>query len=140
MGRYSAAVASHGIVATAGMTPRRDGVMAFKGRVGADLDEEQAAAAARLAATNALRAAAAAVGGVERITALVSMTVYIVAAPGFDRLGAVADGASEALAELWGTEPAVMPARAAIGVAVLPDGAPVEVQLVAAYDEGEEQA
>lgn len=137
MGKYAPAVAHQGLVVTAGMTPRRDGVMTARGRVGEDLDVDAAAAAAGVAAANALSAAAAAVGGADRISRLVSMTVYVAAGTGFDRLSAVADGASATLSTLLGTADRATVARAAIGVAALPDGAPVEVQLMAAYDDGE---
>lgn len=134
MGRYVPAVAHGGVVRTAGMTPRRDGKLLVRGRVGQDLDVDTARRAAGVAAANALAAASDAVGGLERITRLLTVTVYIAASRRFSRLSAVADGASEELSVLLGDDERAIAARAAIGVAVLPDDAPVEVQLVAAYD------
>jgi enamine deaminase RidA (YjgF/YER057c/UK114 family) len=129
-GHYAPAVVHGGLVFTAGMTPRRDGELASRGTVGADLSAAEGRAAARLAAANALSAAARAAGGLDRIERCLTLTVYIVCVPGFTEHSAVADGASSALAE-WLDDRGTA-ARAAIGVASLPSGAPVEVQLVAA--------
>jgi enamine deaminase RidA (YjgF/YER057c/UK114 family) len=119
-----------GLVFTAGMTPRRDGELAVAGTIGADLSAGEGRAAARLAAANALSAAARAAGGLDWIERCLTLTVYIACAPGFTDHSAVADGASAALGEFLGDRGTA--ARAAIGVASLPSGAPVEVQLVAA--------
>lgn len=133
-GRYVPAVAHAGMVVTAGMTPRRDGALVWRGAVGDELGLDEAVDAAGLAATNALAAAAHAAGGVERLTRLVSLTVYVACGEGFRALSAVADGASAALAAALGTTGRAAAARAAVGVRALPDGAPVEVQLTAAFD------
>jgi len=133
-GRYAAAVVVGGLAYSAGMTPRRDGVLTVVGLVGEDVDVPAAAAAAGLAATNALVAVAEAAGGLDRIERCVRMTVYVACAEGFTVLSAVADGASAVLAERLG-EPA-LPVRAAVGVRALPGGAPVEVELSAAVKAG----
>lgn len=133
-GRYTAAVLVGGLAYSAGMTPRRDGVLTVVGLVGEDVDVPSAAAAAGLAATNALVAVAEAAGGLDRIERCVRMTVYIACAEGFTALSAVADGASAVLAERLGE--AVLPVRAAVGVRALPGGAPVEVELTAAVKAG----
>lgn len=132
MGSYVPAVVHAGLVVTAGMTPRRNGVLVLRGRVGTDLDLEQARAACALAAANALAAAAAAAGGLDAIAGLLGMTVYICCTDDFSELSAVADGASDRLAEILGAGPRSQAVRAAIGVQSLPGGAPVEVQLIAA--------
>lgn len=125
-GAYRPAVRAGSLVASAGMTPRADGRLTLSGRLGEDLDLEAGKHASALAARNALAAVAEAAGGADRIEAVVAMTVYIACAPGFTELSAVADGASEALAEHL---PGQAPARSALGVQSLPGGAPVEVQL-----------
>ena len=129
-GRYAPAVVHGRLVFTAGMTPRRDGELTVTGVIGADLPAADGWTAARLAAANALSAAARAAGGLDRIERCLTLTVYIACAPGFTGHSAVADGASAALGELLGDRGTA--ARTAIGVANLPSGAPVEVQLVAA--------
>ena len=133
-GRYAAAVLVGGLVYSAGMTPRRDGVLTVVGLVGEDVDVATAAAAAGVAATNALVAVAEAAGGLDRIERCARMTVYVACAEGFTALSAVADGASAVLAERLGE--AVLPVRAAVGVRALPGGAPVEVELTAAVKAG----
>ncbi|MEW2357245.1 RidA family protein [Spirillospora sp. NPDC029432] len=117
------------LVTSAGMTPRRDGVLTVTGLVGREVDAAAAHRAAGLAARNAVAAVAAAAGGVERVRTWLRMTVYVACADGVTELSAVADGASAALAGL--TPDARLPARSAIGVRALPGGAPVEVELTA---------
>ncbi|MEV4003899.1 RidA family protein [Actinomadura sp. NPDC049753] len=115
------------LVASAGMTPRRDGRLTATGLVGRDLDVPAAREAAALAARNA--AAAVADGDPGRVRRWVRMTVYVACADGFTDLSAVADGASAALDAL---APGLgRPARSAVGVRALPGGAPVEVELTA---------
>jgi enamine deaminase RidA (YjgF/YER057c/UK114 family) len=129
-GDYVPAVVHAGLVWTAGMTPRRSGVLAVEGIVGADVDVTQVRRAAGLAAANALTAVAEAVGGLDAVLRCVALTVYVAAADGFTQHAAVADGASAALREALGERGVV--ARTAVGVRTLPSGAPVEVALVAA--------
>ncbi|MDA8292169.1 MAG: RidA family protein [Actinomycetota bacterium] len=129
-GDYRPAASAGGLVWSAGMTPRRDGRLVASGRVGEDVDLESARAAASLAAANALAAIADALGGLHRVERVVHVTVYVAATPDFTGHSAVADGATFALASLCGERSA--PSRVAVGVASLPGGAPVEVQIVAA--------
>jgi enamine deaminase RidA (YjgF/YER057c/UK114 family) len=119
-----------GVAYSAGMTPRVDGVLVACGRVGSEIPPDHARALARRAAENALAAIAAAAGGIGNVVQCLRMTVYIAATEGFTDHSAVADGASEALGARLGERGAV--ARSAIGVAGLPGGAPVEVDLIAA--------
>ncbi|MES9609353.1 Atu1372/SO_1960 family protein [Actinomadura sp. NPDC000929] len=119
------------LVASAGMTPRRDGRLTATGLVGRDLDVPAAREAAALAVRNAV--AAVANGDLRRsgsrVRRWVRMTVYVACADGFTDLSAVADGASAALEAL---APGLgRPARSAVGVRALPGGAPVEVELTA---------
>ena len=128
-GDYIPAVCHNGIVHTAGMTPRRDGVLQVSGIVGETLTLDQARAAAAVAVGNALAAVRSVLPAGARPRCL-KMTVYIACAPGFTQLSAVADGASAVIADQLGV--AGLPARSAIGVLSLPSGAPVEVELTAA--------
>ncbi len=129
-GRYVPAVVHGGLAFSAGMTPRVDGMLAHRGLVGVDLSLDDARAAAGIAAANALAAVADAAGGLHRIERCLRMTVYIACAPGFTEHSAVADGASLALDARLAERGTVV--RSAIGVASLPSGAPVEVELTAA--------
>lgn len=133
MADYSAATVHNDVVYTAGMTPRTNEGMAFSGIVGDDVTAEQAYAAARIAADRALDAIVQCVPGAQPKP--LQMTVFIAAAPGFDGLSAVGDGASAAVSERTGSAPA----RAALGVAQLPGRAPVEVTLIAALTGGPDE-
>lgn len=121
----------NGLVVTAGMTPRVDGVLQCRGQVGRDLTTVEARSAARIAADNALAAALAALEQGQRLDRVLRLTVYVNAAAGFEEHTAVADGASSRLRELLGDRGDA--ARAAVGVASLPGGACVEVELTCAW-------
>lgn len=123
------AVLHDGVIHTAGMTPRRDGVLLWTGVVGDTLSGADARAAAGHAAANALAAARSVLPAGAGLRA-VKMTVFVACVPTFTQLSSVADGASAVLAAELG--PAALPARSAIGVSALPSGAPVEVELTAA--------
>lgn len=129
-GRYLPVSVHGGLAFSAGMTPRVDGVLVTRGTVGADIPAQQAAELAGLAAANALAAIAAAVGGVHNIVRCLRLTVYIATAAGFTAHTAVADGASKALHDRLGERGTA--ARSAVGVAGLPGGSPIEVELTAA--------
>src|SRR5690606_28865289 len=90
--------------------------------------EDEAGAAARQAALNGLAAAAEVAGGLDRIAQVVKVVVYVAGTTDFTAQPAVANGASELLGEVFGD--AGLHARSAVGVAVLPLNAPVEVELV----------
>lgn len=128
-GSYRAVTLWKGLAYTAGMTPRRKGVLLFSGRVGAEVNLAEAKEATAVATTNAVAAVAAVAGGLDRIEQVVSMTVWISATADFTEHSRVADGGTDVLAQLVGGPP---PARAAVGVSSLPGGSPVEVALVVA--------
>ncbi|MGV9802567.1 RidA family protein [Mycobacterium sp. NPDC003449] len=113
-----------------GTTARRPDDPGAVGVVGADVTAEQAGAQARFAAMNLLAAVDAAVG-LDAVTALVHLRGYVRAAPDFADHPAVIDGASRLLIDVFG-ERCGAHARTAVGVASLPGGACVELELVAA--------
>lgn len=129
------AVVYGGIAFSAGMTPRIGGELQVQGAVEVDVPVAEARSAAYLAATNALSAIAAAVGGLEQIDRCLQMTVFIACTPAFARHSHVADGASAALQDWLGGRRGAA-ARSAVGVASLPSGSPVEVELSAAVRQG----
>jgi enamine deaminase RidA (YjgF/YER057c/UK114 family) len=129
-GNYAPAVAAGGLAVSAGMTPRRNGELVTRGRVGEAVTLSVARAAAALAAENALAAIVGAAGSLDHVVGCLRMTVYVACTQDFTALSAVADGATEALHAHLGN--AGRPARSAIGVQSLPEGAPVEVELMAA--------
>lgn len=136
-GAYQPFVRCGDLVFTAGMTPRLDGALVLSGRLGyegGDPDVAAVRAAAQVAARNALAAAAAGAGGLGNLTAVVRVTVFVAGSPSEGELTRVAEGVREALSTELG-EPGGAAAASVIGVAVLPSGAPVEVEMVAAVIE-----
>jgi enamine deaminase RidA (YjgF/YER057c/UK114 family) len=111
-----------------GTTGRVGSTPALRGVVGADVTLEQAQDQARTAALNLLAAIDAAVG-LDAVTALVHLRGYVRATTEFDAHPAVVDGASKLLLEVFGEQVGAH-ARTAIGVASLPGGACVELELV----------
>lgn len=118
-----------GMLHVAGQTPHVAGEIALRGVVGDTVSPEEARELARTAALNAVAALQQHLGDLNRLSHIVSLTVFVAAVPSFTRHPWVADGASSALVELFGE--AGRHARAAVGVASLPDGAPVEVSVIA---------
>lgn len=124
---YVPAVGHGGLVYTSGQLPFVDGALPATGKVGADVSAEDAKTYARTCALNALAAAADAVGGVDRIGGVLRVGGFVGSADGFTGQPAVINGASEVLGEIFGD--AGRHARAAVGVAELPLGSPVEVEV-----------
>jgi enamine deaminase RidA (YjgF/YER057c/UK114 family) len=126
-----AVVVHSGAARTSGALPRTaDGVLVAEGLLGRELDTAEGAEAARLAALNAVSLLRAHVGTLDAIERILTMTVFVACTADFREQPAVADGASRVLGEIFGE--AGHHTRSAIGVAALPRGAPVEVELTAA--------
>lgn len=113
---------------TSGQLPSRDGTPIITGKVGAQVNPEQAAEAARVAVLNALAACAEVAGGIDAIASVAKVVVYVASDPSFTGQPAVANGASQLLGEIFGDAGAHV--RSAVGVAVLPLDVPVELELV----------
>jgi enamine deaminase RidA (YjgF/YER057c/UK114 family) len=116
------------LIVTSGVLPIRDGQV-IQGRLGADLSVEAGVEAARTAALSLLALLAASVGKLDRITGLLLLTGYVRSAPEFARHSDVVDGASHLLLQVLGEQG--HHARVAVGVAELPRGACLELQLIA---------
>lgn len=130
-GSYVPAIASGDLVFTAGQLPFVDGVLARTGLLGAEVGVEEAADLAATAALNALAAVAGVLGGLDRVVRIVKVTGFVASAPGFTQQPAVINGASDLLVEVFGEHG--RHARSAVGVAALPLGSPVEVELIAQF-------
>ena len=126
-GAYLPAVRTGSLVFTAGQLPLVDTVVAATGKVGAEIDVQTAQQLARTCALNALAAVDALVG-LDSVTRVVKVVGFVASAPGFTGQPAVLNGASDLLGDVFGAAGAH--ARSAVGVAELPLGAPVEVELV----------
>jgi len=126
---YVPAVRSGQHVYTAGQLPLADGKLLMTGRVGAQVSVEEGAALARTCALNALAAVASVTGGLSAVTRIVKIVGFVASDPSFTGQPLVVNGASELMLEVFGD--AGRHARSAVGVAVLPLDAPVEIELIA---------
>jgi len=124
---YLPAVQSGNLVYVSGQLPMVDGVLAATGKVGAGVTLEQATELARRCTLNALAAVDALVG-LSRVVRVVKVVGFVASAEGFTGQPGVLNGASELLGAVFGE--AGRHARSAVGVAELPLGAPVEVELI----------
>jgi enamine deaminase RidA (YjgF/YER057c/UK114 family) len=125
---YVPAVVTGNLVYTAGQLPFVDGVLAATGKFGGSVTAEEGAALARTCALNALAAAESVIGSLDRVTRVVKVVAFVASTPDFTGQPGVANGASELLGQIFGDAGAH--ARSAVGVAVLPLDAPVEVELI----------
>jgi enamine deaminase RidA (YjgF/YER057c/UK114 family) len=123
---YVPAVRSGQLVFTSGQLPFVDGGLRRTGKVGGSVDPEDAAHDAKLCALNALAAVDDLVG-LDAVARVVRVVGYVASAEGFTGQPRVVNGASELLGKIFGD--VGQHARSAVGVAELPLGAPVEVEL-----------
>jgi enamine deaminase RidA (YjgF/YER057c/UK114 family) len=123
-----AVVAHDGRMRTSGQLPRNhDGVLVHPGTLGAGVTVEQGAEAARWCALNALSVLQAELATLDRIERVLTVLGFVACAPGFAEQPAVVDGASRLLADVFGA--AGRHSRSAIGVAALPRGGAVEIEV-----------
>lgn len=128
---YQPAVRSGRYVYTAGQLPFVDGALPVTGKVGdgdGQVDPATATEQARTCALNALAAVRGLTGTLDGVR-IVKVTGFVASDPGFTGQPGVLNGASTVLGEIFGD--AGTHARSAVGVAVLPLDAPVEVELIA---------
>jgi len=129
-GKYKPAKRHGDLVFTAGMTPRKDGVLMMSGKISPDTPLDTYRPAIRQAAENALAAARSCLLEGEQILQILSLTVYINATDDYTSHAKVGDLVSEYLYEQLGD--AGIGPRAALGMGTLPADAPVEVQFICA--------
>ena len=115
-------------VYTSGQLPWREGKLITTGKVGGEVTAEEAAECARECALNALAVVRAEVGELSNVERIVKVVVFVASTPDFTGQAGVANGASELFGAAFGE--VGRHARSAVGVAVLPLDAPVEVELV----------
>jgi enamine deaminase RidA (YjgF/YER057c/UK114 family) len=129
VGVYRAAVRTGNLVYLAGQVNVRDGKFTARGKLGAEIDVATGHAAARQCAINCLAAAAGVLDSLDAIEQVVRLSGFVASAPGFTQQPQVVNGASELLRDVLG-ETIGIGTRLAVGVAELPAGAPVEVDLI----------
>jgi enamine deaminase RidA (YjgF/YER057c/UK114 family) len=127
-GVYVPALRNGNLVYTSGQLPMVDGALPATGKVGAAVSAEQAKELAQRCALNALAAVKSVVGDLAKVRRVVKVVGFVASDPGFTAQPGVINGASELLGEVFGD--AGVHARSAVGVAVLPLDAPVEVEIV----------
>jgi enamine deaminase RidA (YjgF/YER057c/UK114 family) len=125
-----AVVIHDGVARTSGQLPRIDGTLTCLGRLGDDVTVEQGRAAAAVCALNALAVLEAALGSLDRISRVLTVTGYVSSAPDFHQQPAVIDGASQVLSDVFGE--AGRHTRSAVGVAALPRDGAVEIEVTVA--------
>ncbi|WP_181790810.1 RidA family protein [Streptomyces phytophilus] len=130
---YVPAVRSGRYVFTAGQLPMVDGTLPLTGKVGAEVTPEEAKELAARCALNGLAAIKSVAGDLDRVVRVVKVVGFVASAPDFTAQPGVVNGASELLGEVLGD--AGVHARSAVGVAVLPLDAPVEIEFQAELGE-----
>jgi enamine deaminase RidA (YjgF/YER057c/UK114 family) len=125
---YIPAVRSGNHVFTSGQLPMRDGQLMQTGKVGGEVTQDEAVECARQCALNALAAVKAEIGELSAVKRVVKVVAFVASTPDFTGQPLVANGVSELLGEAFGD--IGRHARSAVGVAVLPMDAPVEVELL----------
>jgi enamine deaminase RidA (YjgF/YER057c/UK114 family) len=125
---YLPALRTGSYVFTSGQLPMREGQLITTGKVGGEVSVEDAVECARQCALNAIAAVRAEVGDLAQVVRVVKVVVFVASTPDFTGQAGVANGASELLGEVFAE--AGRHARSAVGVAVLPLDAPVEVELL----------
>jgi enamine deaminase RidA (YjgF/YER057c/UK114 family) len=128
--QYVAVVVYGGVAYVSGQIPRAGEQMLFSGKAGADVSLVQAQSAAEACVLQALAQLKAELGDLGRVSRILKVTGFVASAPGFTQQPQVIDSASRLLIVAFGD--AGRHARSAVGVAELPRGVPVEIELVAA--------
>jgi enamine deaminase RidA (YjgF/YER057c/UK114 family) len=126
-GAYVPAVRCGSLVFTAGQLPLVDGVVSLTGKLGAEIDTARGRQLARICLLNALAAVDNLVA-LDAVIRVVKVVGFVASASGFTAQPAVLNGASELLGDIFGQAGAHV--RSAVGVAELPMGAPVEIELI----------
>ena len=115
---------------TSGQLPRINGELTCLGTLGKDVSVEEGAEAAAVCALNALAVLEVALGSLDRIARVLTVTGFVASTPDFHQQPAVIDGASKVLADVFGE--AGRHTRSAVGVAALPRGGAVEIEVTVA--------
>ena len=127
-GTYAEAVQTGNLLFLTGMLPTEGRAAKYVGRIGAELDVEAGRQAARLAALNLLAVAREYLGSLDKVTRIVRLGVSVATSGDVRDQPKVADGASELLQDVFGKDK--NPSRLVYGVASLPLGVPVELELI----------
>ena len=125
---YHPGVLAGKFIFTAGQTPKVNGVLQYKGKLGKDVTLEEGKKAARLCCLSCLAIIKSLAGGLDNVETIVKMTGFVNSDPSFTQQSKVIDGASELLYDIFGDIGAH--ARSAVGCSVLPNDAACEIELI----------
>lgn len=125
---YVPAVRTGNLIYSSGQTPSIAGKLTMQGKLGREISLEQGQEGARLCLLNSLAEVRSLTGSLDAIVRIVKVNGYVASAEGFNQQPLVINGASSLLEEIFGE--AGKHARSAIGVAELPFGAPVEIEMI----------
>lgn len=126
---FEPTVSTGNLVLTSGqIATSADGTLQATGRVGAEIDLDQAQRCARACALNILAQLNRVPGGLDRLERIIKLTVFVASAPGFHDQHIVANGASDLLVQVLGDRGRHV--RSAVGVTALPLGSPVEIEAI----------
>ncbi|HZS11121.1 MAG TPA: RidA family protein [Nitrospirales bacterium] len=125
---YVPSVQAGDLLFLSGVLPMREGKPAMTGKLGAPLTVEQGYEASRIAVLNALAIARTRLGTLDRVQQIVKLVGHVASADGFSQQPPVINGASDLLVAIFGD--AGRHARVAVGCAMLPLNAPVELELI----------
>jgi enamine deaminase RidA (YjgF/YER057c/UK114 family) len=132
LGAYVEAVQSGSLLFLSGMLPIKDGKLQYVGRLGKEFNADTGRDALRTATLNALSAAKEYLGSLDRVSKIVRVGVYLATSGDFYNQPIVADAASELLRDVFGEDK--MSVRSVVGVASLPLGAPVMLEVTFEVD------
>jgi enamine deaminase RidA (YjgF/YER057c/UK114 family) len=125
---YIPSLVVNDMVYTAGQLPMVNGELKYKGKVGYNVNEEDAKKAAEYSALNCLSVIKAAAGSLDNVERIVKLTVFVNSADGFTNQPEVANGASGLMVQIFGEQGKHV--RSAVGVNELPRDAAVEVEMI----------
>ncbi len=125
---YAPAQRSGNHIYTSGQLPMVNGELIATGKVGGGVGEALAVECARICALNAIAAVTSLVDDIDKIEQIVKVVGFVASDPDFTGQPAIINGASELLGDIFGM--AGVHARSAVGVAVLPKDAPVEIEMI----------
>ncbi|NMA85318.1 MAG: RidA family protein [Epulopiscium sp.] len=126
---YEPAIVYQNIIFTSGQLPMVNQELKYQGKLGKDIELEEGKEAARICLLNALAAMQLAIGDLNKIEKIIKVTGFVSSSPDFFSQAAVVEGASALLLDIF--QEKGKHARSAVGVAVLPNNASVEVEIIA---------
>ncbi len=125
---YIPALVVDKLIFTSGQLPLEKGILNFKGKLGAEVSDEEGRKAAEICALNCLSVIKSVIDDLDRIEQVVKLTVFVNSADGFIGQPKIANGASELIGKIFGEKGKHV--RSAVGVNELPLNSPVEIEMI----------